>query len=138
MSSVSDVMLVAGFRLMADIGQVSADQSVSVVDCDVAPENSPSSVRKWLVDCERFGVVPHFNRHRANEIGGWDEGFMGWGGEDQDMIERYLAAGSNLILCPDLVYIHLKHAPDPEWSERQFVDSNRNHYYASRSKRRGT
>ena len=33
------------------------------------------------------------NCDRLLEISGWDEKFVGWGGKDQNIIERYLQDG---------------------------------------------
>lgn len=82
-------------------------------------------MKMQLLDGQRFGVLPFFNRARMLEVGGWDERFEGWGGEDQDLIERYLGHSRYLVKCPDLLYIHLYHTNDePGWNDRTLISKN--------------
>ena len=81
---------------------------------------------------EKFGVMPFFCRQRLLDIQGWDEAFIGWGAEDQDLIERYLGQGRTLCRSPRLVYLHLHHEAEPQWREAETVASNRQTYYQKR------
>lgn len=89
----------------------------------------PTALWKHLTKHEKFGVVPFFQRERLSEIGGWDEEFVGWGAEDQDLIERYLKNGYALCRCPELVYLHLFHKQETRWTEPFLVQQNRDYYY---------
>ena len=123
--------LITGYRMMRSEESIDLNAIPAALEAaSIAPEDSPTALWKHLVRRERFGVVPFFERHRLIEIGGWDEAFIGWGGEDQDVIERYLRSDRFLCRCPDLLYLHLFHPPDSQWSESAFVESNRRHYYA--------
>lgn len=124
-------LLVTGYRIMSQ-----AEEPMAKDSWTIAPEDMPTALRKQLIDGERFGVVPYFNRHRLLKIGGWDEKFVGWGGEDQDIIERYLQAGYHLCRCPQLVYLHLPHPPNQLWTETSLVEQNRKHYYSNLQLRR--
>lgn len=95
-----------------------------------APEDQPTALWKHLMRYEKFGVVPFFCRDRLLAIGGWDERFLGWGAEDQDMMEGYLSTGVSLCRCPELLYLHLCHLTDPNWSEVQLIQQNRDYYYS--------
>lgn len=132
LASTHPQLLVTGFRLMSPHETPTSDLASMRQEGTLGPENNPSAIRKWLVNGERFGVVPHFRRDLLLEIGGWDENYVGWGAEDQDIIERYLAKGVDFILSPDLVYLHLHHPPDPAWSEDRCRAANMAHYYKVR------
>ena len=53
-----------------------------------------------------------FKRDRLLAINGWDEKFIGWGGEDRDIIERYLIDAQFLARFPEFIYLHLPHPPN--------------------------
>jgi predicted glycosyltransferase involved in capsule biosynthesis len=131
-AQLSPQLLVTGYRVMLGSDTINSD---AVNNTKIAPEDQPTALWKQLVQQERFGVVPLFQRDRLLEIGGWDEKFVGWGGEDQDIIERYLQDGRFLSRCPELVYLHLPHPPNQHWTETAFVDQNRQHYYTSMKSR---
>ncbi len=130
-----DQMLVTGFRLMSRSRELLPDAELPLDGVVTAPENTPSALRKWLLDGERFGAVPMFCRRRLEAVGGWDETFVGWGAEDQEVIERYLGGERHLVLSPDIVYLHLGHPGDEAWSEDEWAGKNRGHYYRTRSGR---
>lgn len=124
-------LLITGYRLMSGDETVSIDKITSALEkTSIAPEDQPTALWKHLARHEKFGIMPFFRRDKLIEIGGWDEQFMGWGGEDQDIIERYLETGCHLCRCPELVYLHLFHQPDTSWAEPHIVAQNRQHYYA--------
>lgn len=132
-AAASPALLVTGYRVMTASETVDVNQlDVELAQSAIAPEDMPTALWKHLVRGERFGVVPFFRRDRLTQIGGWDEVFVGWGGEDQDIIERYLGRDYHLCRCPDLVYLHLWHDRDPQWMEPHFIEQNRHHYYTSR------
>lgn len=127
-------LLTTGYRLMSNDETVEIDKIASALEqASVAPEDQPTALWKHLVRHEKFGVVPFFRRDRLRHIGGWDEQFIGWGGEDQDVIERYLTTGCHLCRCPEIVYLHLFHQPNRDWTEPQIVAQNRQHYYTKSS-----
>ncbi|HYE55009.1 MAG TPA: galactosyltransferase-related protein [Chitinophagaceae bacterium] len=98
-------------------------------------DTSEKFLKMQLIDGQRFGVLPFFNRKRMLDIGGWDERFEGWGGEDQDLIERYLDNSRYLLKCPDLLYIHLKHSSDTAgWNDQLLTQQNTQLYHAKREK----
>jgi hypothetical protein len=124
-------LLITGYRLMGEQTTVVIAEIPTALDqSHIAPEDQPSALWKHLVRHEKFGVLPFFRRDRLHEIGGWDEQFVGWGGEDQDVIERYLNAGHHLCRCPELVYLHLFHDSNPDWSDPDIIAQNRQHYYS--------
>lgn len=126
----STQLLVTGYRVMCDAETVEVNQIPDLLEqTSIAPEDQPTALWKHLIRRERFGVVPLFERDRLLSIGGWDEEFIGWGGEDQDVIERYLQTDRFLCRCPDLLYLHLFHNRDCQWTERSLIEHNRSHYY---------
>ena len=61
------------------------------------------------------GGVVIFSRNAFERVGGWDEDFIGWGGEDDMMSFKVSAAGLRTATMPFRCY-HLWHpraAPDP-------------------------
>lgn len=130
LATLSPQVLVTGYRLMAATATVDLDQlETALATATIAPEDQPTALRKHLLQGEKFGVLPYFRRRRLLEIGGWDEAYVGWGAEDQDLIERYLEDGRYLLRSPELVYLHLHHGPDPHWREDAIVAANRRIYY---------
>lgn len=131
LASLSPQMLVTGYRLMATTATVDLDRlDEALATAIIAPEDQPSALRKHLIQGEKFGVLPYFQRQHLLEIHGWDEAYLGWGAEDQDLIERYLAhSHSYLLRSPQLVYLHLHHDADPHWREEAVIAANRRHYY---------
>ena len=137
MAGLSPHFLVTGYRVMSSSLSVDVDDLATEIEhSSIAPEDMPTALWKQLIRQERFGVVPLFNQSRLVEIGGWDEAFVGWGGEDQDIIERYLDGGRFLCRCPELVYLHLPHEPNQQWTEAPLVEQNRKHYYEKMQARR--
>ncbi len=127
-------LLVSGYRLLCPTPTLDwTALPATVAAAEIAPEDRPTALRKHLTQGERFGVVPLLQRERLVAIGGWDAGFVGWGGEDQDLIERYLADGRHFCRSPELVYLHLAHERDRAWAEAATVAQNRAHYYAKRA-----
>lgn len=126
--------LVTGYRLMSELTSIAPKRlAENLSNSSVAPEDMPTALIKHLVDKERFGVLPLFRRNRLVSLGGWDENFVGWGAEDQDLLERYLRDDIFLCRCPDLVYLHLHHGSDSEWREASLVENNRTYYYYKKS-----
>lgn len=126
-------LLITGYRLMLPLAAATPEALPALVaQAAIAPEDQPTALRKHLLHGEKFGVMPFFERQRLLDIGGWDEAFVGWGAEDQDVIERYLADGRHLCRCPHLVYLHWHHTVDERWQSAAIVEANRRHYYAKR------
>lgn len=137
MAELSPHFLVTGYRIMSSSLSVDVDDLATEIEqTSIAPEDMPTALWKQLIRQERFGVVPLFNQSRLVEIGGWDETFVGWGGEDQDIIERYLDCERFLCRSPELVYLHLPHEPNQQWTEAPLVEQNRKHYYEKMQARR--
>ena len=94
-------LLITGYRLMAQTETVDlAHLSAAVSAATLGPEDQPSALRKYLLKGEQFGVMPLLWRDRLLSIQGWDETYIGWGAEDQDLIERYLICGTALPAPP--------------------------------------
>jgi predicted glycosyltransferase involved in capsule biosynthesis len=137
MAELAPHFLVTGYRVMSSSLNVDVNNLAAEIEqTSIAPEDMPTALWKQLIRQERFGVVPLFNQSRLVEIGGWDEAFVGWGGEDQDIIERYLNGGRFLCSSPELVYLHLPHEPNQQWTEAPLVEQNRKHYYEKMQARR--
>lgn len=121
-------ILVSGYRLMChkEIFEGDIDQLF------VASEDNRTALKKQLVSGEQFGVCPLFLRERLVEVGGWDENFVGWGAEDQDIIERYCGSEVCLARFAKICYVHLHHPPAEGWNEDQYVANNREIYYSKK------
>lgn len=137
MAEISPQFLITGYRVMSNTLTLHINDIPTVLEqSTTAPEDMPTALWKQLINRERFGVVPLFKQSRLIEIGGWDEAFVGWGGEDQDIIERYLQTGGYLCRSPELIYLHLPHEPNKQWTEASLIEQNRNYYYAKMQARR--
>ncbi|HYO62418.1 MAG TPA: galactosyltransferase-related protein [Pyrinomonadaceae bacterium] len=130
----SPALLLTGYRLLSKQRRVAPSEVRREAErAQVAAEDGESALRKQLLTGEHFGHVPMFRSEILRSIGGWDEEYVGWGPEDQDMIERYLAATDGVFArVPEFVYLHLFHEPAPLWNERELVEMNRRKYYAAR------
>ncbi len=141
LATLSPQVLMTGYRLMATTATLTVETlaepegegwAAVLAAATIAPEDQPSALRKHLLQGEKFGVLPFFRCDRLRAIGGWDEAFVGWGAEDQDVIERYLGSTGYLCRSPQLVYLHLHHDADPHWREASIVAANRQTYYGKR------
>jgi hypothetical protein len=133
LATLSPQLLITGYRLMAATPSLDFDQMPQALEQSaIAPEDQPTALRKHLLHGEKFGVMPYFDRQRLLEIHGWDEAYIGWGAEDQDLIERYLGTSRYLCRSPHLVYLHLHHNAEPHWREDTIVATNRQTYYQKR------
>lgn len=101
----------------------------------LCPEDNPSALRKYLLAGERFGVCPCFPAALFDEVGGVEEEFVGWGCEDQDLIERVCATGMTLVRSPDLLYFHLPHERERDWVDAEMTARNRQKFAARRTAR---
>lgn len=124
----SDIVMQAGEFSQA----VAAAQSLDVVSpyssvVDLTPAESLadldgiSSIRRpgrGEADGQKTnlcGGVVIFSREACERVGGWDEDFAGWGGEDDMMTFKVMSAGLKSASMPYRCY-HLWHprpAPDP-------------------------
>ena len=133
LAAASPKLLVTGYRLMAQSETVDVTKLAAAAEvAALGPEDQPSALRKYLLKGERFGVMPLFERDRLQAIQGWDEAYIGWGAEDQDLMERYLRDDRFLCRCPDLTYLHLQHGPAKGWNSEALTEQNRAYYYATR------
>ncbi|MGY6530821.1 MAG: glycosyltransferase family 2 protein [Cyanobacterium sp.] len=132
----SAFLLVTAYRLMVKQSFIDdkSDLNSIIEQSAIAPEDKPRALKKHLISHEKFGVLPIFRTEELERIGGWDEEFVGWGGEDQDMIERYSNLGYNLCRVPDLVYLHLNHHHNSDWYSPEIIKKNREYYYQKYSK----
>ncbi len=101
----------------------------------LCPEDNQSALRKYLLAGERFGVCPCFPAALFDAVGGVEEGFVGWGCEDQDLIERVCATGLTLVRAPDLLYFHLPHERERDWVDAEMTARNRLKFAARRAAR---
>ena len=133
MAQLNPKLLISGYRVMLDRETLDfTDLTPYIKRAAIAPEDAKTALWKQLFHRERFGVLPFFSRDRLLEIGGWDENFLGWGGEDQDIIERYLADGRYFCRSPELIYLHLFHEKIKQWNETEIIERNRKYYYQKR------
>lgn len=65
-----------------------------------------TSKQPWAV-C--WGCNFSFPTERAQRIGGFDEEFVGWGGEDEDLARRLLREGARFRALPASYVYHLDH-----------------------------
>lgn len=135
--STEESSIVTGYRIMSspDVRLSEFDILSAIDGASIAPEDQPSALKKQLTAGERFGVAPFFRTDIVRDIGGWDEQFIGWGAEDQDILERYTAEGFTFVRSPEIVYLHLHHGMENLWSEEKYRTSNRASYYKKRTEK---
>lgn len=130
--------LVSGYRVMLSsqpvVEPLPAEADIAAQAWEdgtgaLAPEDSPSATLKYLLRRERFGVCPFFRRSLLLEVGGWDEAYVGWGGEDQDLIHK-LHASLTLLRGCDLLYFHMPHGADAGWRVPELTAANRRRFYS--------
>jgi hypothetical protein len=125
--------LAGGYRVMApSCARLQDVLSLARKDLEVAPEDAPSALLKQLIDGERMVIAPMCRRALLERIGGWDENYLGWGAEDQELIERTEREGTLVLRSPSFLYFHLSHTPDADWREPVHAERNRRYYYAAR------
>ena len=91
-------------------------------------EDFPLSLRENLIDGQRFGVCSCFPARLVDQLGGLFEGYVGWGCEDQDLIERICASGLTLVRSYDLLYFHLPHGHEDGWRDASLIAENRKRF----------
>jgi len=127
LANQSEKLLITGYRMFTSFHSFSLHElkEVQRTAC-VARENLHEGfLMDQLVNGHRYGVAPFFKKSIIDEIEGWDETFVGWGGEDQDIIHRYLRKDRYLMTSPDLVYLHLMHEYVDDWNDYDMTMKNR-------------
>ncbi len=129
--TASPRLIIGGYRIMSGHHCLNVSSPTLSVP-RVAPEDCSGAVYKRLLQGERFMVCPVFKRLELLAIGGWDERFVGWGCEDQDILERYCqSTGLISARSRDLLYLHFDHPPQPGWNDSELVKANRQMYYSA-------
>lgn len=132
-AALTDHNVVGGYRLMTEYHENLFENILeNTLVCALAPEDSLSCLHKQLVAGERLVIAPMFHRKLIEQIGGWDEGYIGWGAEDQDILERAEKFGATIMRCPAFVYYHINHARENLWNEEYYVVLNRTRYNRER------
>jgi N-terminal domain of galactosyltransferase/Glycosyl transferase family 2 len=139
--------LVAGYRVQLDelwgVGEALPTSESLVARMSVknerllCGEDVYSSLLEYLLQKQRFGVNPCIPAKVFHEVGGVDERYVGWGADDQDLIERVCESGLMLIRPYELLYFHLPHEYEEGWASPEQVEANRRRYHAARSARLG-
>ncbi len=82
-----------------------ADRRVGLFD--FVSDNLNSYPAPWSVGYDTAALsVP---RHLSIKIGGFDENFLGWGGEDHDFAFRLYKEGASFVSIRDAFALHLPH-----------------------------
>lgn len=101
----------------------------------ICEEDIYSSLLEYLLEHQRFGVNPCIPAKLFCEVGGVDEHYVGWGAEDQDLIERVCHAGLLLVRPYELLYFHLAHEYEEDWFNAKQTEANRRRLREARSAR---
>jgi predicted glycosyltransferase involved in capsule biosynthesis len=128
--TTSPQLIIGGYRVMSGYDDSSVN-SYTISVPKAAPEDCSGAIYKQLMQGERFMVCPAYNRLELLSIGGWDEEFVGWGCEDQDVLERYCKSTKRICArSRDLLYLHFDHCDQNGWNEPELVQANRVRYYS--------
>jgi hypothetical protein len=126
-------LVFSGYRLMSLLRRIDQASVVSAVAAsEISISEHPHYVKQRLVENQRYGVIPFLRAERLREIGGWDERYVGWGAEDQDMLDRYITDEMLLVRSEEFVYLHQHHGFEPNWREEEFTQKNREIFYSTR------
>ncbi|MFC4146118.1 glycosyltransferase [Micromonospora mangrovi] len=87
---------------------VPASDAVIAQRCRVGRPEAPLGLARGLLLRDVPGACLWLRRSVFDEVGGLDERYLGWGGEDEDMLVRTARAGSTVQY--DDVLAHLAHA----------------------------
>lgn len=141
LASASPASLVAGYRLqlpwmlsepaIPDASRL-VEESAARKQSLVCPEDSYGALVKYLLCGEKVGVCACYPAKTFASVGGMDEGYVGWGPEDSDFMERMCNTGLALVRCYDLLYYHLPHDLEKLWYDPALVEANRARYNEKR------
>jgi GT2 family glycosyltransferase len=67
-----------------------------------------------------------FKRDDLLKIGGWDEEYLGWGAEDNDVSYRAFRGGLRIVYAQDIKCFHIDHATSFERNREKCVSALRN------------
>lgn len=101
----------------------------------ICGEDDYGAFLKHLIARERFGVCPFYPADLFDAVGGLDEGYVGWGPEDQDFIDRICERGLTVVRAYDLLYFHMPHEDEAGWFDQRLIAANRRRLEESRRAR---
>jgi GT2 family glycosyltransferase len=126
--------LVVGRRKHADLGEVAKGSMVDWMAAHAHTERTHSAEPQWLVDgYERtanllepgwdgykymISAVMTCSRDLFDDVGGFDESFVGYGGEDWELANRAFMMGGVFVHEPAAVAWH----DGPDWADRAVPD----------------
>lgn len=126
-------IIFSGYRLMSMQRKISPENiAAAVLASEVSISEHPFYLMQRLVEKQKYGVIPFLSRKRLVEIGGWDERFVGWGAEDQEILDRYVTDEMLFMRSEEFVYLHQHHGFEANWREEEFTRKNRELFYAGR------
>lgn len=77
------------------------------------------NVQNMYLKCQHSsGLIHHFRTSVFKEIGGYNEGFIGWGYEDTEIINRFNTLGHPKVMLENYNAFHLEH-PRKEGDQAQ-------------------
>lgn len=131
LARLSEKILIAGYRMTTSWTAFSVHDLADVQrTAGVAREHVDKNfLQDQLQHQHRFGHTPVFLKKYMDALNGWDEHYVGWGAEDQDMIHRYLGDDRFLLISPDVVYLHLEHGSASDWNDNELTRKNREYLY---------
>lgn len=127
----------SGYRLDTKIHCLEDLRTSDASQFNVCPEDGGTALKKYLLAGHRFGVCPVILRSIFMDIGGFDEEYTGWGGEDQDLFERAVELQGPLVRAPDYLWLHMSHETSKRgWNDADLTLKNRKRYSVGESRRK--
>ncbi len=125
----SQGLILGGYRIMS--GHLNSNTSpFKLYRPTSAPEDCTGAIYKQLTQGERFMVCPVYTTSLLRQLGGWDDQYVGWGCEDQELLERYCQQYSlHPARLMDFLYLHFDHSCQPNWNNEYLTYKNRLRYY---------
>jgi len=126
-------IVLSGYRLMCGFKEINAlNVNEAFEQSEVSPSEYPAFLLKRFLGNEKYGVVPMLNTKKLKRLGGWDERFIGWGAEDQELMERYVSNDNLLVRSEELLYLHQHHGFEANWRENEYTQRNRTIFNSER------
>lgn len=94
----------------------------------ICPEDDYGALMSALLLGHLAGIPLCIPATAFRAVGGLNEDYIGWGPEDQDLIERLQDGGLTLVRATTLLYFHMPHEREDSWYDQKLIDTNRRRF----------
>ncbi|NDV92561.1 glycosyltransferase [Alteromonas sp. 345S023] len=127
LAHVTDNTIISAYARYLPYMPLKGNYPLIAPDALTHPKRAELSTFETLPHKKFWSLVFALKRKSFNLIGGFDEGFTGYGGEDTDFAERFNAMGFAFMLVKDEVLhqYHLKYTPPLNYLSEIVHNANR-------------